>query len=394
VLEYWKDEMKIGYFVGKFPHSSEDKFFYGGGITVPYELAVELAERGHDIYIFTISSGRKSFIERQKNIFINRYSLSFKILNRDISLTMLLESSRVKCDLDIIHTHVGHSPMDVLAPLSYLKKNKTPTVITSHADIGSYGGISHKIIYCFYYNILIDRLLSHADIITSPSRAYACESILKKYKEKVVVIPNGIDLNDFNLRCSKDECRKILNLHTNEKIVLFVGGLEPRKAPDILIKAMSKVVKSVPNSKLVIVGSGSMEKMLKNLVRSLGTSEHIRFAGFVKNDEKVLYYRSADVFALPSLYEIFGIVNLEAMACGVPIVASKVGGIPEIVKRGENGLLVPPRDVDALADAIIYLLENEDIRKRMGERAKVMVKAYSWEKIAEKYEEVYKGLVE
>jgi N-acetyl-alpha-D-glucosaminyl L-malate synthase BshA len=385
--------MKIGYFVGNFPQSSEDKYLYGGGITVPYELAIKLAERGHEIHVFTTSFGRKSFAERQKNIFINRYSTSFKILNRNISLSMLLESSRIKCNLDLIHIHVGHSPMDVLAPLLYLKKNNTPMVVTSHADIGSYGGAPRKLIYSFYYNLLIDRILSHADIITSPSRAYACESILRKYKEKVVVIPNGINLNDFNLRYSKDECRRILNLHTMRKIILFVGGLEPRKAPDILIKAMAKVVKSASDSELVIVGTGSMEKVLKNLVRSLGISEHVRFTGFVKNNEKVLYYRSADVFVLPSLYEIFGIVNLEAMACGVPIVASKVGGISEVIKSGVNGLLVPPRDVDALADAIMYLLENEVIRKRMGENAKVIVKAYSWEKIAKMYEEIYRSVV-
>jgi N-acetyl-alpha-D-glucosaminyl L-malate synthase BshA len=385
--------MKIGYFVGNFPQSSEDKFLYGGGITVPYELAIKLADRGHEIHVFTTSFCRKSFAERQKNIFINRYSTSFKILNRNISLSMLLESSRIKCNLDLIHIHVGHSPMDVLAPLLYLKKNNTPMVVTSHADIGSYGGALRKLIYSFYYNLLIDRILSHAGIITSPSRAYACESILRKYKEKVVVIPNGINLNDFNLRYSKDECRRILNLHTMRKIILFVGGLEPRKAPDILIKAMAKVVKSAPDSELVIVGTGSMEKVLKNLVRSLGISEHVRFTGFVKNNEKVLYYRSADVFVLPSLYEIFGIVNLEAMACGVPIVASKVGGISEVIKSGVNGLLVPPRDVDALADAIMYLLENEVIRKRMGENAKVIVKAYSWEKIAKMYEEIYRSVV-
>jgi glycosyltransferase involved in cell wall biosynthesis len=91
--------------------------------------------------------------------------------------------------------------------------------------------------------------------------------------------------------------------------------------------------------------------------------------------------------------ESFGIVNLEAMASGLPIVASRIGGVPDVVKDGENGLLVPPRDHEALAAAIIYLLENGDVRKKIGENARKKVENYSWEKVAEKYEEVYEQII-
>lgn len=113
--------------------------------------------------------------------------------------------------------------------------------------------------------------------------------------------------------------------------------------------------------------------------------------GFVEDGLKPLYYKAADVFILPSTMntESFGIVNLEAMACGVPIVASNIGGIPDIVKDGENGLLVQPKNTEALANAIIYLLENEDMKKKLGLNGKMKVKNYSWEKIAEKTEAIY-----
>lgn len=126
-----------------------------------------------------------------------------------------------------------------------------------------------------------------------------------------------------------------------------------------------------------------------------GIYEHVKFAGFVKEELKPLYYKASDIFVLPSTrkHESFGIVNLEAMACGLPIVASKIGGVPDIVKDGENGLLVPPRDSEALADAIIYLLENEDVRRKMSKRGREMVKNYSWDKIAEQYEEVYEEVL-
>ncbi|MBT9151423.1 MAG: D-inositol 3-phosphate glycosyltransferase [candidate division WS2 bacterium] len=109
---------------------------------------------------------------------------------------------------------------------------------------------------------------------------------------------------------------------------------------------------------------------------------------------KPFYYNAADVFCLPSTStESFGIVNLEAMTCGVPIVASKIGGVPDVVKDGENGLLVQPKDYEALADAIIYLLENEDERERMGKNGREKVESYSWERIAEETEKVYSSLM-
>jgi len=159
---------------------------------------------------------------------------------------------------------------------------------------------------------------------------------------------------------------------------------------------MSKIVKEVPDAKLVFVGYGGMRAELEMLSKKLGFENHIKFAGFVGDTfKKALYYHAADVFVLPSTGpEIFGIVNLEAMACSVPIVASKIGGIPDVVKDGENGLLVPPRDSEALADAIIYLLENEDVRERMGKNGRERVNEYSWGMIAEETDKIYSSLTE
>jgi glycosyltransferase involved in cell wall biosynthesis len=158
---------------------------------------------------------------------------------------------------------------------------------------------------------------------------------------------------------------------------------------------MPKIIKGVPDAKLVFVGSGGMREELERVCKKMGVEKCVRFAGFVGDVfKKALFYRAADVFVLPSAGpEIFGIVNLEAMACGVPIVASKIGGVPDIVKDGENGLLVPPRDSEALADAIIYLLENEDMREKMGKNGRKKAEGYSWERIAEETEEIYEGLI-
>ncbi|GAI52706.1 unnamed protein product, partial [marine sediment metagenome] len=122
--------------------------------------------------------------------------------------------------------------------------------------------------------------------------------------------------------------------------MLFFGYLSPYKSPDILLKAFPKILKEMPNTLLVFAGSGVMKEDLERLSVKLGVGNNVKFSGFVGKEQRPLYYKAADVFCLPSTMstESFGIVNLEAMACGVPIVASKIGGIPDIVKDGENGL--------------------------------------------------------
>lgn len=385
--------MKIGYFVERFPyHSFKDRGFYigGGGATVAYKLAIGIAKRGHVVSVFTTNFNSKSSIENYGNISIYRYGTNFELLNRNLSLGMFLKP--LKHDVNIVHTHVGSSPMDIYPPLLYIRKKKKPLIVSSHADIGSYSGIARKVAYYFYYR-LINEVLSHADIIISPSESYAKESLLKNYKEKVVVIPNGVNPEEFNIEYPKSYCRDILGLPFDKKIILYVGGLVQRKGLNVVIKSMPEIVKSISNVELIIVGEGSMREALTKLARDLKVSKYVKFVGLVENSEKVLYFKSADVFVLPSLYEVFGIVNLEAMACGIPIIASNVGGIPEVVKDGKNGILVPPRNSKSLSDAIIYLLENEDIREKMGKNGMKEVKKYSWDKIAEMTEKVYKEVV-
>ena len=154
-------------------------------------------------------------------------------------------------------------------------------------------------------------------------------------------------------------------------------------------------MEEVPDILLVFAGRGVMRKELEELSVKLGVKKNVKFTGFVEERLKLSYYKAADVFCLPSMMktECYPLAILEAMACGLPIVASDIGGIPDAVKSGENGLLAPPKDSEALAEAIIYLLENEDIRERMGRNGRERVERYSWVKIAEETEKVYEGLV-
>ena len=395
------DNIKIGYFTHAHPYKNPItgemiKEYMGGGVgDVSYNLSVQMAKRGHEVYIFTAAIDSKESVENYGNITIFRYKKSFTIGSASIPVNILYKPLKLGIDLDIVHTHAGNPPAPIAA-YWYAKKSKKPFVVTYHGDgQWNWGGVIRRMSVYSYNKHLLDKILSYADVLISPSEYYINESrVLGKYQDKIVVIPNGINVDDFDIGYSKIECREKLGLPLDNEIILFLGGLNPHKGPDVLLKAIPKIIKVIPSATFVFVGCGIMREELEKLSKKLGVEKNVRFAGFVEEDTKPLYYRAADVFCLPSVmkHEIFGIVNLEAMACGVPIVASKIGGVPDVVKDGENGLLVLPRDSDAFADAIIYLLESEDVRKTMGENGQKKVEDYSWERISEATEKVYLSL--
>ena len=388
--------MKISYFITRFPYKNKvvnEKYSVRGAGAVADNLASVLAQTGHEISIFTASANSKTTTESYGNIRIYRYGTNFRVASGRFSFGLL--KNPAKYPTSLVHVHVT-IPMGDIAGLQYAKKKKVPLVVTYHGDLQeNMGGFIRRMSVYFYNKFLLDKILSHADVIISPSEYYIDESrFLGKYRDKIVVIQNGINIDEFDIDYSKEECRKKLSLPLDGKILLFLGTLSPHKGPDVLLKAMPKILKNIPDAKLVFVGSGEIRKKLERICKKISVEKYVEFVGFVGDTfKKALYYKSADVFVLPSFLEIFGIVNLEAMACGIPIVASKVGGIPEIVKDGENGLLVPPRDSEALADAIIYLLENEDIREKMGKNGRKKGENYSWERIAEETEKVYEEVL-
>jgi len=395
--------MRIGYFVNRFPYKGSAKnrssrlYWLGGTENVAYHLAVNMGLKGHKITIFTSSIDSKFTIEEQnRNITVYRYPTNFRIKGRNISPKLFLGLVD-DLPLDIIHLHLSNS-INNLGAQRYAKKRDLPLVVTYHGDPErDLGGFAYKLGVYLFASCILKKILTNANVIISPSRHYINESrFLREYQDKITVIPNGINIKDFDLPLSKEKCREKLGLPLNKYIILFLGALSPYKGPDILVKAMQKVIKKIPNVELVLCGEGGLKTKLKELSNKLNLNEYLRFAGFIDEKLKPLYYKSADIFVLPSTMktECYPLAILEAMACGLPIVTSDIGGISDAVKNGKNGLLVPPKNSEALADAIIYLLEGEDVRERMGKNGKEKVKNYSWERITEMTEEVYKSLIE
>ncbi|MDI9624711.1 MAG: glycosyltransferase family 4 protein [Methanothermobacter sp.] len=371
------------------------RYKHGGAELAAYYLALKMAEH-NNINIFTTSINSKDFFEEYKGIQIHRYGTNFTIEKGNISFGLFRKP--LNYDADIVHAHFSTPPAEIAA-LLYAKKKKIPFVLTYHGDWQeSFGSITRRIPLYFYNKFLIRRVLDSTDLVIVPSKYYINESrFLGKYKDKITVIPNGINIEDFEIPLEKEECRQKLGLTRDRNIILFLGNLIQYKGPDILIKAMKLIVEKIPNTELILVGSGPMERELKRLSKNLNIEEHIMFAGFVGDSfKKALYYKAADIFCLPSTMstESFGIVNLEAMTCGLPIIASKIGGIPDVIKNGKTGLLVPPKNPDALSDAIIRLLEDTELARKMGYNGKKMVeKNYTWDKVAKITERVYEEVV-
>jgi len=388
--------MKISYFITHFPYKNKPfnkKYAVGGAEVVADNLASILAQKGHEISIFTTSANSKTTIERYGNIKIDRYGTNFRVASGRFSFGLL--KNPVKYHTNLVHAHVT-VPIGAIAGLQCAKKKNIPFIVTYHGDMQEdTGGFVRRMSVCFYNKYLIDRILSYADIIISPSEYYINESMfLGKYRDKIVVIPNGVNIDEFDIDYSKEECRQKLGLSRDEDVILFLGALSPHKGPDVLLKAMPKILKDSPNAELVFVGSDGMREELDMLSKRLGVDKHVKFAGFIGDTfKKAVYYKSADVFVLPSFLDVFPIALLEASVSGLPIVVSDLNALKCIIEDGYNGIVTKKGDENNLADAIIYLLENEDIREKLGKNARKKAEKYSWKKIAEETEKVYEALI-
>lgn len=223
--------------------------------------------------------------------------------------------------------------------------------------------------------------------------------------EKVSIVPPGVDLNRFK-PMNQRQARDYLGVPVNDQMILFVGRIQPLKGIDTLIRALALVKKReaglAENLCVSIIGGdpdpdSKLEQAeferLAELRAELGISDLVTFLGAKDQDTLVYYYSAAEMVVMPSHYESFGMVALEAMACGSPVIASDVGGLSFSIEDGYNGYRVPDRDPQALADKIILLLKHRVLRDQLGEQARAWVERYSWVNIAEEIQEVFEQTV-
>ncbi|MEJ2235273.1 MAG: glycosyltransferase family 4 protein, partial [Syntrophobacterales bacterium] len=298
-----------------------------------------------------------------------------------------------KIDPHIVHTHT--SKAGILGRLAAWLA-RVPTIIhTPHGHV-FYGHFGRSLSRMFFQMEKLLGRITHHQIALTPEECNDYVNLGVAKSNNLSVIHSGVDLNRFKLNAAEtNHKRKELSIPPDSLVVGYVGWLIPIKGVTYLVDAMAEVIQRHPNSLLVLVGKGDEkaeeEIKLKEQVENLGLVDNVRFLGWRPDVNEIMGF--FNIFVLPSLNEGMGRVLVEAMAAGLPIVASRVGGIPDLVKDGENGLLVPPANASALAKAISDLLTDKKKQKRMAEAGKKMCRPYSAEAMVEQIDHLYRELL-
>jgi len=361
--------MKIAILVNLFP----PKWLAGTEIAT-YTLADHLAWRGHEVHVITSHDAGLPELSQENGFCIHRIAWpKIRFIGTVIFWT------RICLEIQTIKPDVFHAQsLSCGIPAVIAKKLlKAPCVVWGRgSDIylpGRFTMMTSKLI------------LQNADAVLALTEDMK-QKMWEICDKDISVVSNGVDLERF--KTSSGDQRE-----GNAKTIIFVGRLHPVKGVQYLIEAMAIVHQEMPDVKLVIVGDGVERSRLEELAERLNLNSCIQFAGQVPQESIPRLMHQADVFALSSLSESFGMVNLEAMASGLPIVATKVGGIPNIVEEGVNGYLVNAKNSEEIADRLLTLLQNDEIREKISANNREKAKLYTWDEITTKVEKEYQKAV-
>jgi glycosyltransferase involved in cell wall biosynthesis len=370
----------------------------GGAPLVFYNLAKGMSERGHKVYV--ICNVATDSIDSDKVVVLNVKPLlndTFElppspIKNLRYITNTLILARKVLRDkkIELIHTN-SHTSIIAGSILSLL--NRVPMIASVHDVFGSTDNSNWK--RWAYYNNLpnyyssIGRIYERTSLsmpfklIHSVSNATRDDILLHNSNRQVRVIYPSIDENIYNGMTV-----------TYENFVLYVGRLVFYKKVDVLIRAFEEVVKELPAAKLVIVGEGPMEANWKELARYLGVSDSIVFTGYLPHHEKMKLLRSCSALVLPSIFEGFGLVILESFALHKPVLVSNVPPFDEIVDHDVNGFLLPHNEPTHWAKAIVNVLNNGQLCRKMGDNAaKKIIEKFNFAEFISRMESLYHEVV-
>lgn len=316
-----------------------------------------------------------------------RYIKTFSVIHPIIKKSNELHKNK---PYDIIHAHIFPGMVTGV----FFKKNfsKIPLLTTVQGgDLADYKETTGG-----FFGILkplISHSLKKANLVHGVSQ-HTAHRATQLGAKKTIVIPNGVDTNRFYPADDKIALRRKYGFKKDEKIIISTSRLTPKNGLDDLIKATVQIKKNVPNLKTLILGGGEQEKELKDLVKKLGAEKYVILSGYLQNELLPEYLRLADVFCRPSLDEGFGISFIEAMASGLPVIGTNVGGIPDIIKDGENGFLLKPNDVFFLSAHLKTLLENEKLQAEFKEKGiQTVQENFDWDIVLPQMKDLYLSLV-
>jgi N-acetyl-alpha-D-glucosaminyl L-malate synthase BshA len=358
---------------------------FGGSGVVATELGIELSKRGHEVHFITYKQPVRLELLGNNVHFhevnVPEYPL-FLYQPYELALSSKLVDMAKLHEIEILHVHyaIPHAYAAYMAKKMLQEEGiYIPIVTTLHGtDITLVG--SHP-----FYKPAVTFSINKSDAVTSVSQSLKEDTLrLFDIKNEITVVPNFIDL-DKHVNHFTD-CQRDMMALESEKIITHISNFRPVKQILDVIKIFNNIQKEIP-SKLMMVGEGPEREKAEKLCKQLGITDKVIFFGNSNEIDKILCF--SDLFLLPSLNESFGLAALEAMACGVPVISSNTGGIPEVNKHGISGFLSNINDVDDMSKNAIYILSDPKRLETFKKNAIIEARKFDIHQIVPQYEKIY-----
>jgi glycosyltransferase involved in cell wall biosynthesis len=367
-----------------------------GGLARHVEgLSLALSELGHELHVITLDFPGVPNDEQLGNLWVHRVGVNapaptfhtWVLLFNHFFEKRVGQLAKQFGRPDVVHFHDW---LTVPSGVAVKQVLRVPAVMTFHSTEASRSSDSRAPESSMVEGLEWWGSFEAGKVIAVSEWMKA--QVVEQFKtppQKVVSIPNGVDIDKFRKQVDIESTRTKWKVQPGEKLITAVGRLTSQKGFDDLLRAYPQIRRSFPASRLLVMGDGYMRGELEALAEQERVKSATTFAGFVSDADLVAAIKSSDVVAVPSRFEPFGIIALEAMAAGVPVVVSRVGGLAEIVENAVDGLEVEPNSPASLADATVRLLSDQELARSLAARAKEKVKSYNWESAATKTLEVY-----
>ncbi|UCG68627.1 MAG: glycosyltransferase [Thermoplasmata archaeon] len=370
-----------------------------GGAIARRNLAIRLKKRGHEVGVVAPGFRLENYEEYLDGIRIFRVAGRTLPIYTDYKFCVypLREVKRIikEFEPDVIDMN---SPYPIgVSTLTYGKKMGIPVIGTIHVQPENMLLTIEKAKFLFRILeklawLYIINVFNRCDYVTSPTQTAIDMLRSNGLKTKAKAISSGIDLNLFNPANNGDYLRKRYDI-PNKPVVLYTGRISGEKRLDVMIRAIPSVLDSI-DAHFVICGEGREKENIENLVKKMDVYENVTFTGFLPNGEFPDIYSIADLFAIPSESELQSIVTMEALASGLPVVASNKDALPELVQNPENGLLFNPGDSEALSQKIVEILKDDVLKRSMGETSLEIVQKHSIENTISQFESLYNEAID
>jgi glycosyltransferase involved in cell wall biosynthesis len=379
--------------------------YSAGGVAFGvHNISKALAKRGHEVTVYTTNILSKDKLFRPKknpnyNNWVKVYYFSNELHKPSIhiyfSKKLVKAIKKTIANNDLVHLHEYRSYISLVTSY-YAKRHGIPYILQAHGQLSRIGAWRRL---KWLYDVLFGyRLLRDAARVIALNRREADQyRRMGVPEEKIAIIPNGIDLSEYAELPPKGSFKKKFSIPEDRKIILYIGRIHKIKGIDFLVRAYAYLKNEMRCKDAVLVIVGSDDGFLgevKSLVQSLGISRFVIFTGPLYGEEKLGAYVDSDIVVLPSRYETFPNVVLEAYACSKLVVASNVEAIPDIVLHGKTGLLFQAGDVKGLANAIAYMLTHSEEAERMGRNARRLVEErFSIDRVVTQLEALYEKVL-